>query len=200
LIKAIIPDQLLVEWFTKSLLPSIARDIAMGGVVTKEEAIARAQYLDLVYSQSGTLYELIPNAIRASTNPSKPSSTSHANGVISTVKTQSTSQSTGTINRSVSTPVPSSTSLSSTTLPTQVSELNAVQSAPSQQFRGKKKTKNKPKKNNHNEQPKTQTPPPTIEKKPQWKPKFPCLICGDDHYTRDCPHRDEVTKLFKGNS
>jgi hypothetical protein len=33
----------------------------MGGVVTKEEAIARARYLDLVYSQSGTLYELIPN-------------------------------------------------------------------------------------------------------------------------------------------
>jgi hypothetical protein len=30
--------------------------------------------------------------------------------------------------------------------------------------------------------------------------KFPCLICGDDHYTRDCPHRDEVAKLFKGNS
>jgi hypothetical protein len=59
LIKAVIPDQLLVEWFTKSLLPQIARDVAMGGVVTEEEAIARAQYLDLVYSQSGTLYELI---------------------------------------------------------------------------------------------------------------------------------------------
>jgi hypothetical protein len=62
LIKAIIPDQLLAEWFTKSLLPPIARDVSMGGVVTEEEAIARAQYLDLVYSQSGTLYELIPNA------------------------------------------------------------------------------------------------------------------------------------------
>jgi hypothetical protein len=40
LIKAVIPDQLLVEWFTKSLLPHIARDVAMGGVVTEEEAIA----------------------------------------------------------------------------------------------------------------------------------------------------------------
>jgi hypothetical protein len=200
LIKAIIPDQLLAEWFTKSLLPPISRDIAMGGVVTEEEAIARAQYLDLVYSQSGTLYELIPNATRATTDPSKPSSSSHADGVIGTVKTQSTSQSTGTVNRSASAPTPSSTSLSSTSLPTQVSEVNAVQSAPSQQSRGKKKTKNKPKKNNTNEQPKTQTPPPATEKKPQRKPKFPCLICGDDHYTRDCPHRDEVEKLFKGNS
>jgi hypothetical protein len=104
LIKAIIPDQLLAEWFTKSLLPPISRDVAMGGVVTEEEAISRAQYLDLVYSQSGTLYELIPNATRATTDPSKPSSTSHADGVIGTVKTQSTSQSTGTINRSVSAP------------------------------------------------------------------------------------------------
>jgi hypothetical protein len=78
--------------------------------------------------------------------------------------------------------------------------VNAVQSAPSQQSRGKKKTKNKTKKNNNNEQPKAQNPPPANEKKPQRKPKFPCLICGDDHYTQDCPHRDEVAKLFKGNS
>jgi hypothetical protein len=41
LIKVVIPNQLLAEWFTKSLLPQIARDVAMGGVVTEEEAIAR---------------------------------------------------------------------------------------------------------------------------------------------------------------
>ena len=49
-IKAPIPDQLLADWFTKSLLPPIARDVAMGGVVTEEKAITRAHYLDLVYS------------------------------------------------------------------------------------------------------------------------------------------------------
>jgi hypothetical protein len=76
LIKATIPDQLLAEWFTKSLLPPISRDVAMGGVITEEEAISHAQYLDLVYSQSGTLYELILNAPHTSTDPSKPSSTS----------------------------------------------------------------------------------------------------------------------------
>jgi hypothetical protein len=52
---------LLVEIFMKSMLPTISHDVAMGGVVTEEEVIARAQYMDLVYSQSGTLYELIPN-------------------------------------------------------------------------------------------------------------------------------------------
>jgi hypothetical protein len=94
MIKVIIPDILLVEWFTKSLLPPITRDVAMGGMVTEEETIARAQYLDLVYSRSGTLYDLLLNAARANTDPSKPSSSSHVDGVIVFVKTQSTSQST----------------------------------------------------------------------------------------------------------
>jgi hypothetical protein len=189
-----------VEWFTKSLLPQIACDVAMGIVVTEEEAIARAQYSDLVYSQSGSMYELIPNATHATNDPSKPSSTSHADGFISSVKIQSTSQSTGTTQRSASTSAPSSTAPSSTSPQTQVSEVNAVQSTPSQQPGGKKKVRNKPKKNNNKKQPKNQPQTPVAGKQPQWKPKFPCLICGDDHYTRYCPHRDEVTKIFKGNS
>jgi hypothetical protein len=78
--------------------------------------------------------------------------------------------------------------------------VNVVQSTPSQQLGGKKKARNKPNKNNNNEQPKNQPQTPAARKQPQQKPKFPCLICGDDHYTRDCPHRDEVAKLFKGNS
>jgi hypothetical protein len=78
--------------------------------------------------------------------------------------------------------------------------MNSVQFSPSQQSGGKKKTKNKNKKNNNNEQPKYQKPPPANENQPRRKSKFPCLICGDDHYTRGYPHCDEVAKLFKGNS
>ena len=62
LIKAPIPDQLLADWFTKSLLPPISRDVAMGSATTKEQATSRAQYLDLIYSQSRMLYDLIPQA------------------------------------------------------------------------------------------------------------------------------------------
>lgn len=40
----------------------IARDIAMGGCVIEEKAVAHAQYLDLVYSQFDTLSELLPDA------------------------------------------------------------------------------------------------------------------------------------------
>jgi hypothetical protein len=177
MIKAVIPDMLLAEWFTKSLLPPIARDVTMGGAVTEEQAIAQDQYLDLVYSQSSTLYDLLLNVAQANIDPSKSSSSSHADGVIGSIKSKSTT--------------PSSTSPQ-----TQISEVNAVQSAPSQQFKGKKKTKNKSK--NNNEQPKNQTP--TTEKQPQWKLKFPCIICGDYHYTRDCPLRNEVAKMFQGKS
>jgi hypothetical protein len=41
----------------------------MGGVVTEEKDIAHAQYLDLVYSQFGMLYDLIPHDPLPSTNP-----------------------------------------------------------------------------------------------------------------------------------
>ena len=49
LVKTYVPDQLLAEWFTKYLLAPIIEDVAKGGVVTKEQVIARVQYLDLVF-------------------------------------------------------------------------------------------------------------------------------------------------------
>jgi hypothetical protein len=128
MIKVIILDILLMEWFTKSLLPPIARDVSMGGAIIDEEAISRAQYLDLVYSQSITLYHFLPNAARDNTNPSKLSSSYHADGVIGSIKTQSISQ---------------LTTLSSTSPQTLISEVNAIQYSPSKQSGSKKKTKNK---------------------------------------------------------
>jgi hypothetical protein len=137
LIKATIPYQLLVELFTKSILPQITRDVAMDGVVTEEETIACAQYLDLVYSQYGAFYQLIMNAPYTSTDPSKPSSTAHVDGVIGFVKTQSRSQSTGATNCSVTAPTTGSTSLSPSSTLTQVFEVNAVQPASPQQSGGR---------------------------------------------------------------
>jgi hypothetical protein len=137
----------------------------MGSVVIKEESIARAQYLYLVYSQSDTLYELIPNATHATNDPSNPSFSSHANGIICSVKTQSTPQLVGVVPQATSSFSPSATT-SSTSSHTQVSEVNVVQYTPSQQTGGKKKAKNKRKKINNNEQPKAQNLQPANEKKP----------------------------------
>lgn len=47
--------------FIKSLLPSIVEDVAKGGVFTEEQVISRAQYLDLIYTQFGMLYDKIPD-------------------------------------------------------------------------------------------------------------------------------------------
>ena len=85
LIKAPIFDQLLADWFTKSLLPPITRDVAMGGAVTEYQAISRAQYLDLVYSQFGTLYDLIPQAPRLSTDPTKPLAETPVYGIVGSI-------------------------------------------------------------------------------------------------------------------
>jgi hypothetical protein len=72
-------------------LNEIGKEISMGGVVTEEQAISRAQYLDLVYSQTGTLYDLLPELPRP--NASITSTTlaaSHADdGVIGTAQAQS---------------------------------------------------------------------------------------------------------------
>ena len=40
--KVYIPDQILAEWFVKSLLPKITEDVAKAGVVTEEQVIAQA--------------------------------------------------------------------------------------------------------------------------------------------------------------
>ena len=85
LIKAPILDQLLADWFTKYLFPPVAQDVAMGSVVTKEKAISRAQYLDLVYSQSETLYDLIPQAPRPSTDPTKPPVEVPVDGIVGSI-------------------------------------------------------------------------------------------------------------------
>jgi hypothetical protein len=89
-IKLDLPDQLLVEWFTKSFMNDISKDIFMGGVVTEEHAISRAQYLGLVYSQMGTLYDLLPDApCPYTTNTSTNPIASHSvDGVIGTFHSQ----------------------------------------------------------------------------------------------------------------
>ena len=88
LIKAPIPDQLLADWFTKSLLPPISRDVSMGGVVTEERSISCTQYLDLVYSQSSTLSDLIPHAPRPTTNPPRTATKPPADGILCSVQTK----------------------------------------------------------------------------------------------------------------
>ena len=51
------------------LLPYIRKDVSTSGVQNEEQAIFRAQELDLIYAQSILLYEIIPNALHSSFDP-----------------------------------------------------------------------------------------------------------------------------------
>ena len=58
----------------------------------------------------------------------------------------------------------------------------------------KKKGKSKDKSGH----PKQDSPKPPPEEGAKRKHKYPCLICDEDHYTKDCPRRSEVSRLLKG--
>jgi hypothetical protein len=187
---------LLAEWFTKSLIGPIARDVSMGSVITKEQAIRRDRYLDLVYSQTGMLYDLIHDAPHPSTNPTPmPPVASHAtDGVIDTFHAETQSK-----QASHSNPKSTTTNVQNVTPPTfpgKTSEVNTIQSTPTSKNKNKKKGKgeNKEDKNNNqqSDKPKTQL----VDDKEKRKPCYPCLICGEDHYMKDCPRHAEVNKFL----
>ena len=94
----------------KSLLPPIACDVAMGDVVTEEKAIGWAQYLDLVYSQSENLYDLIPQAPHPSKDPTKPPAENHVDGIVGSIPPPSDAK--PTKKHSTSTTTPSSLAVS----------------------------------------------------------------------------------------
>ena len=81
LIKSSIPSEFLLEWFLKSLLPYIAKDVSTSRVQNEEQVIFRAHELDLIYAQSELLYEIIPNTLCSSFDPKiKPGP--HADGIV----------------------------------------------------------------------------------------------------------------------
>ena len=64
----------------------ISKDVSTSGVTNEEEAILRAQQLDLIYSQSGILCEIIPDAPRPTHSVEKPKPGPLADGVVGSVK------------------------------------------------------------------------------------------------------------------
>jgi hypothetical protein len=128
---------LLAEWFTKSFLNNIGKEISMGGIVTEEEAISCAQYLDLVYSQMGTIYDLLPDLPRPNTSitSTTPTASHVADGVIGTFQAQPYSASSAN-------PKYASSNVQNAPSPTpptsKTSKVNAVKSTPAGKNKSKK--------------------------------------------------------------
>ena len=113
----------------------------MGGAMTEYQAISRAQYIDLVYSQSDTLYDLIPHAPRPTYDPSKPPQ-DHSDGIIGSVKSTPEKPSSGQTSTSNST---TKTSAKTTSTPTKNFNINVVQIAQRNNTSPSKGKKNKKK-------------------------------------------------------
>ena len=159
----------------------------MGGDVTEDQEISRAQYLDLVYSQFGTLYDLIPQAPCPSTDPAKPPAETHADRVIGSIQPPS-------VVKAAKQPSPSTIAPSN---PTVSAKVNSIQSMQSSSSKKKGKGKNK-KPGNQQENPK-----PTARKndnKGKRKYKYPFLLCGGDNFMKECPQCDEINKFLKSNA
>jgi hypothetical protein len=167
LIKLELPDQLLVEWITKSFVNEIGKEISMGGVVTEEQAIIRAQYLDLIYSQMGTLYDLLPKLPHpgSSSTSTAPAASHAADGVIGTAHAHSHSVS-STTPKYASSNVKNAPSPATPTGKT--FEVTTVQSTLTGKNKSKKgRGKNKEGKNNN---PTEKTKPPPVENWDKHKP------------------------------
>ena len=121
----------------------------MGGVVIEEQVISCAQYMDLIYSQSDTLYDIIPQSSRASNDPTSvtPSAkTGSVDRVIGSVLKQKSGKQSN-MQKSMS-----NLTLQNSDSPSDkvVSEVNAIQSSGSNKSSAEDQKKGEGKKNPNN--------------------------------------------------
>jgi hypothetical protein len=82
LIKVQVPSIFLLEWFLKSLVPYLSKDIETSGVFSEEEVIMRAKHRELIYSQSGLLYDIFPYAPRSILDKARHKFGPHVDGIV----------------------------------------------------------------------------------------------------------------------
>jgi hypothetical protein len=61
------PKNKCLDWFLKSLVSILSKDVASTFPQLEEEAISKAQHFDLIYAKSGYLYTVLPDAPRPRT-------------------------------------------------------------------------------------------------------------------------------------
>jgi hypothetical protein len=162
MIKTHIHDKFLTKWFTKSLLQPISWDVDMVGETTKEQDILCAQHLDLIYSHSDTLYDIITNYPLPSTDPFQPHPGPHADGVVSFIPHAHVNHLFDQLGQLYIQSQPSTvgTSSQTDTIPAEKSKVNPMQSIKPnnpQQIGGKKKQNKKKKLSNEKRTSTTQT-------------------------------------------
>jgi hypothetical protein len=194
LIKTSIPSNFILEWFLKYFHPPISKDVATSRVTIEEEEIIKSQQLDLIYSKSGMLYHILPDAPSSTYDPRKKSRP-HVDDIVGSNNVKSVDLVTIhlkylSLNQSTRGPT---SSVSSN--PTKSTDVHSVQSSTNlngnQQPGGNKKkicnnnckggkNNNKPKDNGNNEKTNNNV---GEGKKERNNVKFPYKICKNDHLT-----------------
>jgi hypothetical protein len=90
LIKVLVPPAFLLDWFLKYFVPQLSKDIAKLGVFSEEDEIMRAQHLEMIYSQSGLLYESFPDASLSILDKTRQRAGPHANGIVGSTQMKPT--------------------------------------------------------------------------------------------------------------
>jgi hypothetical protein len=192
LIKVPVPPAFLLEWFLKSLVPQLSKDVATSGVFSEEEAIMRAQQFELIYSQSGLLYQILPDAPRSILDKTRQRAGPHADGIVGSAQTKPAEQLTKQLQQLSIQHSAASQTTASAAPPTQTSEVHSVQTTnpkANQQPEGKKKQR---KKGKGDKKPNDKAGEGTTEKR---KARYPCNLCAEDHPTHLCPRLAEAQKF-----
>ena len=181
----------------------------MSGSVTEEQAIGLAQHLDLIYSQAGTLYTIIPHAPRSS-NENNRLAPPHADGMVGSISSTTATHLMGQLGQLalLDNPTQAAPATTTTNASTPSSEVNSVQTANSSQPSGnEKKNNNHNKKKNNNRNKKKNTSTEQSEQtnsaslaggnKGRHKFKYPCMVFQEDHKTQDCPRLSDVQNYVK---
>jgi hypothetical protein len=92
LIKVPVPPAFLLEWFLKYFVPQLSKDIATSEVFSEEDSIMRDQQFELIYSQSGLLYNIFPDVPRLILDKTRQRVGPHADGIVGSTQTKPAEQ------------------------------------------------------------------------------------------------------------
>jgi hypothetical protein len=184
-----VPPTFLLEWFLKSLVPRLSKDVTMSGVFFEEDAIMRAQHLEIIYSQSGLLYEILTNVPRSILDKTRQRVGPHVDSIVGFVQTNPTEQLTKQLQQLSIQYTAASQTIVLAAPPTKTLNVHTVQLTnrkATQWPEGKKKQR---KKGKGDKKPTNNFGGGNTEK---WKVRYPCNLCAEDHPTHQCPWLTEA--------
>jgi hypothetical protein len=152
----------------------------------------RAQQFELIYSQSGLLYNILPDAPRSILDKTRQRVGPHADGIVGSAQTKPAEQLTKQLQQLSIQHSAANQTTALAASPTQMSEVRSVQTTnpkATQQPEGKKK---QCKKGKGDKKPTDNDSEGTTEKR---KERYPYNLCVEDHPTHLCPRLSEAQKF-----